>query len=178
MNNTPRKFHGRVSPWLVLPLLIVLSTGITYRVGRAWFGMSKNTGESVLHIHTGAWLGARGSSAWILINGFGLLALVLTGLYLVATSRSRGNPRYFHRVAGAILMVPLAVSAVTGMAFHFGEKSFPKGTNDLLMSLHQGSWLGPALRPFYILAIGLGLLAMMVTGLKLAGLLRKRATRA
>ena len=39
-----RPLHRRIALWLVVPLLISLSTGIFYRVGRSWFGMEKPTG--------------------------------------------------------------------------------------------------------------------------------------
>lgn len=174
MNQAPRKFHRRIAPWLALPLLITLATGVTYRIGRAWFGMSKETGNSILHIHAGEWLGGWGSSAWILLAGGGLLALTLTGLVLAIKSRAKGQPRVAHRVLGAVLLLPLTASAVTGMTVHFGGKHLSDQAGDILMSIHQGSWLGPTLRPFYILFIGLGLLVMIATGLKLTGIFRAR----
>lgn len=174
MNQAPRKFHRRVAPWLAIPLLVTLATGITYRIGRAWFEMSKETGNNVLHFHTGEWLGEWGSHAWVFISGGGLLALSLTGLFLVIKSRAKGQPRVAHRILGAILLLPLTASAVTGLTVHFGGERLSKEAGNILMSIHQGSWLGPTLRPFYILFIGLGLLVMIATGLRLTGIFRAR----
>lgn len=171
-------FHRKFGPWLVIPLSVTLVTGLSYRIGRAWFGMRKEAGESILHIHTGAWLGAAGGSAYLLVAGLGLLMLALTGLYLVITSHAKGNPRVVHRIFGALLLLPLAATAVTGMAFHFFGRSLPVKTGELLMSIHQGSWLGKEGRPFYVLFLGFGLLSLIATGLKLAGTIRKKPVAA
>ncbi len=42
-----RKLHRVISPWLVPLLLLPAVTGLTYRIGRAWFGMTKETGKKV-----------------------------------------------------------------------------------------------------------------------------------
>ena len=180
MNQTPRKFHRLVAPWLALPLLVTLATGVAYRLGRAWFGMGKGTGGTLLGIHTGGWLGDTGSVLYVIVVGIGLLALTATGLYLVLKSRAKGNPRVFHRILGAVFLLPLTASAVTGIGFKVGEAwlHWPDSTLGLLMSIHQGSWLGPQGRPFYILAIGLGLLILSLTGLQMTGIFRKKTKTA
>ena len=176
MNPAPRKFHRLLSPWLALPLALTLATGIAYRTGRAWFGMGKETGGTILDIHAGTWLGDTGSIIYVILMGAGLLALVVTGFYLVLKSRAKGQPRAFHRILGAILLLPLAVSAVTGIGFKVGEEwlDLPKSTLDLIINIHQGSWLGQTGRVLYVLAIGIGLLILTVTGLQMTGLFRKK----
>ncbi len=179
MNPAPRKFHRQVAPWLAVPLLVTLSTGIAYRIGMAWFGMRKETGGRILDIHAGGWLGDTGSVIYVILNGAGLLGLVATGLYLVLTSRAKAQPRIFHRILGAVFLLPLALSAATGIAFKIGDEwlHLPDSTLGLLMSLHQGSWLGKAVRPFYVLTIGIGLLSLAITGLQMAGVFRKKKNR-
>jgi len=159
---------------------VTLSTGIACRTGMAWFGMRKETGGRLLDIHAGGWLGDAGSVIYVILNGAGLLGLVVTGLYLVLKSSAKVQPRVFHRLAGAIFLLPLALSAVTGIAFKIGDEwlHLPDSTLGPLMSLHQGSWLGKAVRPFYILTIGLGLLSLAITGLQMAGVFRKKKKRA
>jgi hypothetical protein len=176
MNPSPRKFHRLIAPWLAIPLILTLATGITYRLGRAWFGMSKETGSRVLDIHAGGWLGGTGSVIYVILMGAGLLGLVVTGLSLVRKSRAKGQPRVLHRIVGAVFLLPLALSAITGIAFKVGQDwlHLPDSTLGLLMSLHQGSWLGTTIRPFYILAIGVGLLGLAITGLQMAGLFRSK----
>ena len=64
---------------------------------------------------------------------------------------------------------------MTGIAFKAGEDwlDFPQSTLDVLMSIHQGGWLGKAVRPFYVAAIGIGLLVLAVTGLGMTGIYKK-----
>jgi len=145
----------------------MIATGITYRVGKAWFGLSKEAGSTLLHIHTGEWMGPFGSAVWVVLVGLGLLVLSLTGLWLVIKSRAKGQPRVFHRLLGVVLLLPLTATAFTGLLYHFGEEELPESTGDLLKDIHQGSWLGKPVTPFYVLLLGLGLLAMIVSGLKL-----------
>ena len=145
----------------------------------AWFGMRKETGGRILDIHAGGWLGDTGSAIYVILNGAGLLGLVVTGLYLVLRSSTKVQPRIFHRILGMILLLPLALSAITGIAFKIGDDwlHLPDSTLGLLMSLHQGSWLGKAARPFYVLAIGIGLLGLAITGLQMAGVFQKKKKR-
>ncbi len=176
MNPAPRKFHRLLAPWLVLPLLLTLVTGVSYRIGRAWLGISKETGGKMMDIHTGAWLGTTGSVFYVILMGVGLLALVGSGCYLVLKSRAKGNPRVFHRLLGAVFLLPLAASAITGIAFKVGDEwlHFPDSVLGLLMTIHQGSWLGKAAVPFYVLTIGLGLLMLAGTGLQMTGIFRRK----
>ena len=62
-------------------------------------------------------------------------------------------------------------------AFKLGEKWFPlpDETLDLFMTIHEGAWLGPSLKPFYVLLLGLGLLVLAATGLRLTGLFGRRS---
>ena len=177
MNPAIRKFHRAFSPWLVLPLVLTLATGVSYRIGRAWFGMPKDTGGKILSVHTGEWLGNVGSSAYVLLVGGGLLALVLTGTFLLIKSRAKTGARAAHRILAAILLLPLAASALTGIAFKLGEEWFhlPDETLDLFMTIHEGAWLGQSLKPFYVLLLGLGLLVLAATGLRLTGLFRRKS---
>jgi hypothetical protein len=43
------------------------------------------------------------------------------------------------------------------------------------MSIHQGSWLGPVLRPYYILLLGLGLFWLIGTGIRMIRSTRKNS---
>ena len=43
------------------------------------------------------------------------------------------------------------------------------------MTIHEGAWLGPSLKPFYVLLLGLGLLVLAATGLRLTGLFGRRS---
>jgi uncharacterized iron-regulated membrane protein len=164
-----RHLHRVFSPWIVPSLLLMAVTGLIYRVGRAYFGMSKETGGKVLYLHSGAWLGENGSVIYLLIVGGALLFLVVSGLWMWFSSRSRVPGRKYHRLLSIIFAVPLALSAITGMAFQVGGKWLhaSEPTMKLLLSLHQGSWLGPTLRPFYIMFLGLALIGLCLTGIRM-----------
>lgn len=168
MKFRPRALHKWLAAWIALPLVISLVTGIIYRVGRSWFGMTKPVGNEILKFHTGEWIGESFSHGYILLTGLGLLTLVLTGGALLFQKKSARTSRRLHRWMGTILLLPLFATSTTGIAYHFGEKvlHFSEPTQKLLMTIHQGSWLGPQLRPFYILFIGVGLLFLIISGLK------------
>jgi hypothetical protein len=89
-------------------------------------------------------------------------------MYLTSKSPKPGA-RKSHRVLSIVFSLPLIVTAVTGIAYQAGGKWFNagEGTMKLLMSLHQGTWLGNTWRPFYILFIGLGLIGLCLTGLRM-----------
>jgi len=171
-----RILHRQLSPW-VLPLLLLSAiTGLIYRIGRAWFSMSKETGEKILHLHVGEWLGEHGSVIYVLITGSALLFLIFSGLWMWFTSKNSKAPvRKFHRALAVAFALPLILSAITGIAYQIGSTWFDFGEDrlKLLLSLHQGSWLGPDLRPFYILFLAAGLIALCLTGFRM--LLRPKA---
>lgn len=77
-----RKLHRFIAPILFLPLLLTTITGVIYRVGRSWFGMSKELGKVFLDIHQGAFLGADLKTFYVLLDGLGLVALILTGMIM------------------------------------------------------------------------------------------------
>jgi hypothetical protein len=58
-----RILHRQLSPWILPLLLFSAITGLVYRIGRAWFAMSKETGNSILKLHAGEWLGSTALSS-------------------------------------------------------------------------------------------------------------------
>lgn len=165
-----RKFHRKLAPWLLPFLLLSAITGIIYRVGRSWLGFTKETGNEVLYFHTGEWLGTNGSVIYVIILGIGLLFLIFSGLWMWKASQTpKAKIRKSHRLLGVTFALPLIITAVTGMAYHVGNKWLhaDEKTLKFIMNLHQGSWLGPELRPFYILLIGGGLIVLILSGLRL-----------
>jgi len=149
------------------------ASGMAYRLGRSWFGLPGSTGEEILGAHTWEWLGPEGSMAAIWITGLGLLLLCWTGIKLLWQSRGRllNTPqkhRLFHRLIGALLLLPLAATAITGVAYRTGEAvGWSDGVLDLLISIHEGAWLGKTAKPYYVLALGSGLLFLCFTGMRL-----------
>jgi uncharacterized iron-regulated membrane protein len=143
------------------------TTGIAYRVGKKWFGMDQKTGHFLMEIHTGEWAGSIFSTIQVLVAGLALLMILATGLSIFRKSKSRQPARLFHRVLGIALILPLAATALTGMAYKIGEEYFQisEDTADLLMDIHEGGWLGQDLKVYYVLVVGLGLLGAGLLGL-------------
>ena len=150
-------------------MLLALSavTGLAYRVGKKWFGVDKEGGNFIMSIHTGEWAGTVFSSLQILVAGLGLLFLLGSGAAMFLKSKSRQPIRLFHRLLGIALLLPLTATALTGMAYKFGKDycGISDDTADLLMDIHEGAWLGKELKVFYVLILGLGLLAAGLLGL-------------
>jgi uncharacterized iron-regulated membrane protein len=77
------------------------------------------------------------------------------------------NSRTFHRKSAPILFLPLLLTAITGIVYRVGRAwlNIPDATANFLMVIHQGGFLGAPLVPIYVLLMGVGLLAMIATGL-------------
>lgn len=172
---TPRKFHRILSLWLLIPLLLSAVTGMAYRIGRTWFGISKEAGHRILEFHDGKWLGDAFSTAYVIVAGLGLLALVATGFHFIRIGRAPGRRLTWHRILGIVFLLPLATTAITGITYKLGKDwfGFSETSLKLVMNIHQGTWLGPDARAYYILIIGAGLLSLGITGLGMA--FRKRS---
>lgn len=185
-----RTIHRRVA-LVLLPLLAVSAlTGLTYRIGRNWFQMSDETGKLVRSIHEGAYLGAAIAPFYVLLTGGGLLLLIASGatmwrrsdLFGAKAGASRSHPprrtvRWFHRVASLVLVLPLAVTALSGIGYRLTQSwlGWPKARAQWLMEIHQGTLLlGKDYRLYYVLVIGVGLLVMLATGARLLKLFRFR----
>lgn len=140
---------------------------MTYRLGKRWFGMRGDVGQSVLEYHTGEWLHPALSIWYVLLTGLGLLALIGTGACMLWKSRSRQTTRRLHRWAGLVLLVPLAATAISGILYKMGQEwfAFPEETSSLLMVIHEGRWVGKTLHPWYVLLLGAGLLWLAGSGL-------------
>lgn len=167
--------HRTMALVFALPLLVSTVTGLTYRVGRYWFGMSKETGGIVLSIHEGRYLGEMVSPVYVLILGLGGLVLLGTGVWMLTRRMPplppspRKSQISLHRTLAAIFALPFLLTTVTGIAFRLCQDwaGWTKEEAKWIMDLHQGTWLGSDLRAYYILVIGLGILALIFTGLSL-----------
>ncbi len=173
-----RLIHRRLAPWLFILLALSAVTGLAYRVGKKWLGVDKEMGNFIMSIHTGEWAGSVFSSLQILLAGLGLLFLLGSGVAMFLKSKSRQPARLLHRLLGIALLLPLTATALTGMAYKFGEDYFgiSEETADLLMDIHEGGWLGKELKVYYVLSVGLGLLGAGLLGLGIL-LPKKHPTR-
>lgn len=171
-----RKLHRQLSLVLILPLLLTTATGMAYRLGRSWFGLSKGFGEAMMFFHVGAFLGETGEVIYVGGLGLGLIFLCLSGLtlirrkVLVRPQRIKYfDHRLLHHYLSGLILIPLAVTAATGVLFHVGYYylGLPEEVTDVLMMLHQGGFLGRDLRSVYVLLLGVGVAIMTLTGVNL-----------
>lgn len=182
-----RKVHRQVSLFLFLPLLLTTLTGVAYRVGRSWFGFSKNFGELMMFLHNGQFLGDFLSSLYTLFLGFGVLILSLSGFSLLNKKllvcqghASKLRERRYHQLMGIILLIPFLLTTITGVLYHFGVFGLhlPKENVRWLLVIHQGAYLGSALKPVYVLLLGLGIVSMMFTAWKMLAQTKRRVKTA
>lgn len=165
---TLRRLHRKIAR-VVLPLLALSAiTGLVYRLGRNWFGMSDETGAIVRGIHDGMLIGDWFSPFYVLAAGLGLLLLAGGGLSMIKRrNRAPQASRHWHRIAAIVLVLPLVASAITGMGFRLSQAWFGCTEKQVkwLMDIHQGTLLfGRDYRVYYVLFIGVGLLALAITG--------------
>lgn len=82
--------------------------------------------------------------------------------------------RKYHRFLAPIIMLPLALTVLTGMLVTM-NKEWPFGTgipSSLLLEIHTGEIFG--LEAIYPMLNGLGMLGLAVTGITMTGLFRKK----
>jgi hypothetical protein len=96
---------------------------------------------------------------------------------VIESKPARLNARLLHGFLAPVFFLPLLVSASTGIIFRLGKAWFGLSAEqaEFFMSIHQGSYLGKDLRALYVLTVGLGVLAMIATGIQMTGILRKRS---
>lgn len=181
-----RTAHRRIAVAVVLPLTLTAVTGVVYRVGRNWFGMSRETGDVWKSLHTGGFLGEFFSPLYVLVTGLGLLALVAGGammwrrddvpLVRGGARAPRATWRWFHRVVSMALALPLALTAATGIGYWLVRMwlGWPKERAQWMMDLHQGTLVfGKDHRVYYAIFLGVGLLLLIVSGSRLMRLFRR-----
>ena len=74
-----RELHQRVAPLVVLPLLITVLSGVSYRLAKDWFGFGRDQVHWLMVVHEGEWLGADLEPVVVLLNALGLLWMLVTG---------------------------------------------------------------------------------------------------
>lgn len=74
-----RKLHRTLAPFVLLPLLITVTTGVGYRLSKDWFGLSRDQVHFLMTIHEGEYLGKTLEPFYVLLNGLGLLWMLTTG---------------------------------------------------------------------------------------------------
>lgn len=169
MRRATRNLHRKLSAFLFPFVAVSAATGIVYRAGKKWFGMDGQAGQAVMEWHTGEWLGPALSPVYVLIAGAALLFILFTGAPMLWQKAGARPLRSWHRILGAALLLPLTATALTGMLYKAGQAWFgiSEETADILMTIHDGGWLGSNLKVYYSVVLGGGLLGLGVLGLAL-----------
>ncbi|MCA1990507.1 MAG: peptidase [Coleofasciculus sp. S288] len=80
--------------------------------------------------------------------------------------------RRYHRKIALIMLLPLALTVLTGMAYPiFGNWLLQGQVAEIMLKIHSGRILG--LDAIYPILNGLGLVGLLITGLNMTSLLRK-----
>jgi len=91
---TLRKLHSNLAPIILLPFIITAITGIAYRLGRSWFGLTKDQTHFLMAIHQGDFFGKQLEPIYVLLNGLGLLFMLITGIVMFWKSISKKDLFY------------------------------------------------------------------------------------
>ncbi|MEB3280814.1 MAG: PepSY domain-containing protein [Lyngbya sp.] len=86
---TLRQLHRQLAPIIILPFLITAITGVAYRLGKSWFGLSRDQVHFLMVIHEGEYLGKQLEPVYVLLNGLGLLFMLITGIVMWGNSLSK-----------------------------------------------------------------------------------------
>jgi DMSO/TMAO reductase YedYZ heme-binding membrane subunit len=84
-----RKFHRTVALIVLLPLVVTVFTGVSYRLGKSWIGLSRDQVHFLMEIHEGEYLGQTLEPFYVLFNGLGLLWMIGTGFVMLWQTISR-----------------------------------------------------------------------------------------
>ena len=167
-----RVFHRKAAPWIGVGLIFFALTGMAFRLGRSWFDLDSRKGGVLLSLHSWDWLGGWGSLAMLVLLGSGIVLLITSAISMLWQTRKKlfQSPQAFrlvHRLLGLVLLLPLAVSVVTGVAYRVVElRDGSDETLDFLMDLHTGGWIGRGVSPYYIAVLGIAVLGLSFTGWK------------
>ncbi|NJN20930.1 MAG: PepSY domain-containing protein [Leptolyngbya sp. RL_3_1] len=88
-----RKLHATIAPLVLLPLLITVTTGVTYRLGKSWFGLSRDQVHFLMTLHEGEYLGPTLEPIYVLLNGLGLIWMITTGGLMAWQNWQRSRPK-------------------------------------------------------------------------------------
>jgi len=93
-----RTLHGLLAPFVLLPLLLTVTTGMGYRLLRDWGGVGRDQAHLLMVLHEGEWLqrwfGPPGETLYVMLNGLGLLWMVATGSAMAWQRISRRFSRH------------------------------------------------------------------------------------
>ncbi len=81
-----RKLHHQVAPIVLIPLLVTAFTGVCYRLGKSWLGLSRDQVHFLMVIHEGEYLGSQLEPVYVLLNFLGVMFMLITGTMMLVQS--------------------------------------------------------------------------------------------
>ena len=179
-----RKLHRQIAPIIFIPLLLTAITGVAYRLAENWLGMEGEASEIFMVIHQGGYLGKALRPFYVLLLALGTIGIIVSGLTMTKLfganrperAEAKLDFRKVHRIAAPIIFLPLAVSTATGLIYRIGRSWFQMSdeVGEIFLTIHQGEYLGEFLMPIYVLLVGLGAILMLVSGINMTGIFRKK----
>ncbi|PLZ82813.1 peptidase [Fischerella thermalis CCMEE 5198] len=88
MNRVFRRYHRQIAIALCLPLFLTMLTGVGYTIVDEWFGQGQ-LGAFLLSLHTLEIIHLE--KIYPLLNGLGLLGLLITGLSMTGLFRKSSD---------------------------------------------------------------------------------------
>ncbi len=88
MNRLFRRYHRWLAIVCALPLLLTVVTGMTFPIAKALH--QRQLAGFLIHLHTLETFGLDGF--FPIINGLGLLGLLITGIYMTSLVRKQRSP--------------------------------------------------------------------------------------
>lgn len=88
-----RQAHAALAPFALLPLLVTALSGMGYRLLRDWGGLARDQTHLLMVIHEGEWLkpllGEGSETLYVLMNGLGLLWMLISGAAMLSQTLRR-----------------------------------------------------------------------------------------
>ena len=86
-----RRLHGAVAPIVLAPLLITVCSGMAYRLLKDWAGLGRDQLHILMVVHEGEWLGKALEPFYVVLNGLGLLWMLISGASLLLQRWRQGQ---------------------------------------------------------------------------------------
>ncbi|MFM8525205.1 MAG: peptidase [Cyanobacteriota bacterium] len=88
-----RQAHAALAPLALLPLLVTALSGMSYRLLRDGAGLGRDQAHRLMVIHEGEWLkpllGDGAETIYVLMNGLGLLWMLISGAAMLSQTLRR-----------------------------------------------------------------------------------------
>jgi hypothetical protein len=86
-----RKYHRLIAIAVSIPLIVTVITGVGYTIFDEWLEQGE-IGEFLLKLHTFEIIGLE--KIYPLLNGLGLVGLLVTGLSMTGLFKKRSQPKH------------------------------------------------------------------------------------